>query len=136
MASPVVTEVEDRDDEPPHVYGALVVALSRGDVHTVRALLLETGVTAEEGRGGEGGGDMCAPQVGSKRSRDCISPEPSVFEAVKRVLEVPYAYRLTSHCSYRKCICIRVFYLPVLFIDHYLALHGHVFSRARRAGQL
>jgi hypothetical protein len=131
MASPVVTLVEERDDEPPHVYGALVGALSRGDAHTVHALLLATGLTAEAG---EGGGDIRDPQVGSKRSRSSISPEPSVFEAVKRVLEVQCAYRLTSHCSCLKCI--RVFYLPVLFIDRYLTLHWHVLFRARKAGRL
>jgi hypothetical protein len=65
MASPVVTVVEDREDEPPHVYGALVGALSRSDAHTVHALLLET----------------CAEGA-------LDAGESSVFEAVKRVLEV------------------------------------------------
>jgi hypothetical protein len=94
MASPVVTvvEVEDREDEPPHVYGALVGALSRGNAHSVHALLLETGLTTK----GIGifGNTVDGYLDGAERrcsSLSVVSVESSVeslvFEAIKRVLE-------------------------------------------------
>jgi hypothetical protein len=89
-ASPVATVVEDREDEPPRVYAALVGALSRGDAHTVHALLLETGLAAEEGGGSETGmlnNSFDGYQVGSEGA--CSSaPVLSVLEAVKLVREV------------------------------------------------
>jgi len=114
MASPVVTVVtvvtvvKDRDDEQPDVHGALVGALSRGDAHTVHALLLETGLGAE-GKAAEGRdiamyGDMVNGYLGGAERR-CSSlstisaesfVESLVLDAIKRVLEVLQANHLTS----------------------------------------
>jgi len=92
MASPVKTVVKDREDEPSHVYGALVGALSQGDAHTVHALLLETCLGAE----GALDAGACVDVVdghqhmakGTYSSASLVFIGSSFFEAVKRVLEV------------------------------------------------
>jgi hypothetical protein len=128
MASPVVTVVtvvKDLDDEQPDVHGALVGALSRGDAHTVHALLLETGLDAE-GKAAEGRDiGMCGNTVdgylgGAERrcsSLSVVSTESSVeslvFETDKRVLEVLYAYHVTSRNAYT---CTSVWYFIVVYV--------------------
>jgi hypothetical protein len=99
MASSVVTVVEDREDEPPHVYGALIEALSQGDAHTVHALLLQTGLNIEgkaERRDIGIFGDMVDGYLaGAERRCSSLSVVPAessvksiVLDTIKRVLEV------------------------------------------------
>jgi hypothetical protein len=136
MASPVVTVVEDRDDEPPpYVYGALVGALSRGDAHIVHALLLDNGLGVE-GKAAEGRdtgifGDMVDGYLGGEERRcsslSLMSVESSVksfvFEAIKRVLEVLFAYHLSSRDTYYLRMYMNIyshpgFDLSVLYVHH------------------